>query len=320
VPASSKTAVEPPVSTSGVPALQRRRRRSSGDRRQTLAALVLVGPDVIGLTLFLGVPMVLAIAFSFFDIDGFGTYTFVGLDKYRQLVSDPQFWSSLGVSGLYTLAFVPAVFVVGLLLALMIRDAFPGLALVRTVLFTPYVISLVVVGILWKFLLSEKRGFATVLLAKLGLGQQSWLGNPSLALWSLVVVSVWVYSGYYMVLFLAGLKDIPVEYYEAARVDGAGVWWRFRSITWPLLRPTSFFVLLTSIITAVAGPQAFDLVFVTTKGGPNNSTQTIVTYIYQQAFQFSDFGYASAIASVLLVALLIVTGLLFALTRGGRFE
>jgi multiple sugar transport system permease protein len=296
------------------------RRKRRRDRSQSVTGLLMVAPDAIGLALFLGVPMVLAVVFSFFDIDGFGTYDFVGVAKYRQLFSDPQFWSSLGVSGLYAVVFVPAVFVVGLLLALLIRDAFPGLALVRTVLFTPYVISLVVIGVLWKFLLSEKRGFATTLLDRIGLGQQSWLGNPSLALWTLVAISVWVYSGYYMVLFLAGLKDIPEEYYEAARVDGANAWSRFWSITWPLLRPTSFFVLMTSLIAAVAGPQAFDLVFVTTKGGPNNSTQTIVTYIYQQAFQFSDFGYASAIATVLLVVLLLVTGLLFAVTRGGRFD
>lgn len=307
----------PPVDARPAPAPAPRTRRRHGQAR---IALLMVAPDVIGLFVFLIVPMVLAVVFSFMDIDGFGNYAWEGLSNYRQLVEDPQFWSALKVSALYALVFVPAVFVVGLALALLVRDAFPGLAVIRTILFTPYVVSLVVVGILWKFLLSEKRGFATGLLDHLGLGQQSWLGDPDLALWSLVAVSVWVYSGYYMVLFLAGLKDIPDEYYDAARVDGAGALRQFRTVTWPLLRPTSFFVLMTSLIAAVAGPQAFDLVFVTTKGGPNNSTQTIVTYIYMQAFQFGDFGYASAIASVLLVALLGVTGLLFALTRGGRFE
>jgi multiple sugar transport system permease protein len=296
------------------------RRGGLGGRRQTGVGLLMVAPDALGLLIFVVIPMILAIVFSFFAIDGFGNYSFNGLANYRRLFADPQFWSSLGVSGLFMVVFVPAVFVVGLLLALLLRDAFPGLAFVRTALFTPYVVSLVVIGIMWKFLLSEKVGFATSVLNHLGLGQQSWLGDPNLALWSLIAISVWVYSGYYMVLFLAGLADIPRDYYEAASLDGAGPWRKFRSITWPLLRPTSFFVGVTSVIAAVAGPQAFDLVFVTTKGGPNNSTQTIVTYIYMQAFQFGDFGYASALASVLVLLLLIVTGALFAVTRGGRFN
>jgi multiple sugar transport system permease protein len=123
-----------------------------------------------------------------------------------------------------------------------------------------------------------------------------------------------------MLIFLGGLQDIPKEYYEAARIDGATPVQSFWNITFPMLRPTSFFVLLVSIVAAVAGSQAFDLIYVMTKGGPANSTQVIIVYIYQQAFQYSAFGYAAAMASILVVILLVLTGILFLLTRGGRFQ
>jgi multiple sugar transport system permease protein len=126
--------------------------------------------------------------------------------------------------------------------------------------------------------------------------------------------------GFYMLIFLGGLQDIPAQYYEAARIDGATARQSFWHITLPLLRPTSFFVLLVSLVAAVAGSQAFDLVYVMTKGGPANSTQMMIIYIYQQAFQYSAFGYAAAMASILVVLLLALTGVLFLMTRGGRFD
>jgi multiple sugar transport system permease protein len=135
-----------------------------------------------------------------------------------------------------------------------------------------------------------------------------------------VFVSVWFLMGFYMLIFLGGLQDIPGQYYEAARIDGATAVQRFWNITLPLLRPTSFFVLLVSLVAAVAGSQAFDLIWVMTKGGPANSTSVMIIYIYQQAFQFSNFGYAAAMASILVVILLLLTAVLFLMTRGGRFE
>ena len=135
----------------------------------------------------------------------------------------------------------------------------------------------------------------------------------------MVVVSVWFLMGFYMLIFLGGLQDIPREYYEAAEIDGAGPVSRFWYITLPLLRPTSFFVLLVSLVAAVAGGQAFDLIYVMTKGGPANSTSVLIVYIYQQAFQFGAFGYAAAMASILVVMLLLVTVFFFMITRGGRF-
>jgi multiple sugar transport system permease protein len=289
-------------------------------RKETVAAYLFLAPDAIGLLLFVGIPMVLAFAVAMYQVDGFGGYTFVGLQNYRTMVDDPQFWASLRVTGIYVITLVPIVFVVSLGLALLVRDHFKGVGWVRSAFFMPYVISLVVVGLIWQFLLVDKRGVASRMLEPLGLGDVSFLGSPRLALGTYVVVSVWFLMGYLMLVFLAGLKDIPRELEDAANIDGAGRWQRFRYVTWPLLRPTSFFVLIHTTVGAVTGLQAFDLVFVLTKGGPANATSTVVFYIYQQAFTFNNLGYASALTTLVVLLLVIATGAMFAATKGGRFD
>ena len=250
-----------------------------------------------------------------FRSDGFGKFEFVGLNNFALMASDALLWKSLGITATYTALFVPIAFVASLGLALLVRDRFPGVGAVRAAFFLPNVISLVVVGVLWQFLLTDKTG----VVAQLGL-DISWLGDPAFALPTLVLISVWFLMGYQMLIFLAGLQDIPRELYDAATVDGSGAWGRFWHVTWPGLRPTSFFVLVTSMINAITGLQAFDLVYVMTKGGPANSTSTIVYYAYQQAFLYGRFGYAAAICGLVVAILLVLTGLLFALTRGGRFD
>jgi multiple sugar transport system permease protein len=215
---------------------------------------------------------------------------------------------------------VPGLYVVGLGLALLVRRPIPLIGLFRAMLFLPNVISLVVIALIWKFLLVDRIGVMNVLLSKIGLGGQSWLGDPDRALWTLLAVTIWFLMGFYMLIFLAGLQEIPREYYDAARIDGAGPWRSFRDITLPLLKPTSFFVLLVSLVAAVSGSQGFDLVYVMTKGGPANATNLTTYYIYQQAFLFSNFGYAAAMASVLVLMLLVLSSLLFIATKGGRFD
>ena len=151
-------------------------------------------------------------------------------------------------------------------------------------------------------------------------GAVSLLGSPAFALYTTLFVTVWFLMGFYMLIFIGGLQDIPKEYYEAAEIDGAGRVQSFWNITLPLLRPTSFFVLLISLVASVAGSQAFDLIYVMTKGGPANATSVLIFYIYQQAFQYSAFGYAGAMASIVVVILMLATAVLFVLTRGGRFN
>lgn len=297
-----------------------RRSRLSQTKREWVAAYLFLLPDVLGLLLFVGIPMVLSLSLGFFDVSGFGTYTFSGLDNYRRMFGDPLFLGSLQVTIKYVVVLVPGLYITGLGLALLVKRPAPLLGVFRAMLFLPNVISLVVVALIWKFLLVDRIGVANVLLSKIGLGGRSWLGDPDLALWALLGVTIWFLMGFYMIIFLAGLQEIPREYYDAARIDGAGAWRSFWDITLPLLKPTSFFVLLVSLVAAVAGPQGFDLVYVMTSGGPANATNLTTYYIFDQAFRYSNIGYASAMASFLVLVLLVFSGILFALTRGGRFD
>jgi multiple sugar transport system permease protein len=297
-----------------------RQRGMSRRHREWLAAALFLLPDVAGLFIFVGIPMVLALAMGFFEVNGFGDYRYIGLDNYRAMFNDDRFLRALWVTFLYVITLVPGLYVAGLLLALLVKQKLPWMPIWRGMLFLPNVISLVVIGLVWNFLLVDRIGILNRFVVRLGLDGQSWLGDPAFALWAVVGITIWFLMGYYMLIFLAGLQEIPPEYYEAARLDGAGPLRQFRDITFPLLRPTSFFVILTLTVTAVAGGQGFDLVYVLTRGGPDNSTTLVVFYIYQQAFQFGAFGYAAAIASFLVLILLIMTAILFVATKGGRFD
>jgi multiple sugar transport system permease protein len=215
---------------------------------------------------------------------------------------------------------VPALYVCGLGLALLVQQTNRFNAVMRSMFFAPHMVSLVVVALVWQFMVIDKVGVVSRITPMLGIGGLSFLGDPSFALITVVVVSVWFLMGFYMLIFLGGLQDIPAQYYEAAVMDGAGPVARFWYITLPLLKPTSFFVIMVSMVAAVAGAQAFDIIYVMTKGGPANSTAVLIVYIYQQAFSFGAFGYAAAMSSILVVALMVVTAVFFKVTRGGRFE
>ncbi|GAA4430132.1 sugar ABC transporter permease [Georgenia halophila] len=287
-------------------------------RRERRAAFWFLLPDSLGLLIFVAIPMVLAVVLGFFRVDGFGSFDFIGVDNYVRMVGDPAFWSSVRITLLYLIGVVPAIFVLGLGLALLVQQRFPFVGLVRSMLFVPYVISLVVVAMVWQFMLGDRTGVMSRLAGLLGFENVSFLGDPSLALGAVVVVTVWFQMGYYMIIFLAGLQDIPGEYYEAARIDGASAWNRFRHITLPLLRPTSFFVLITATVAVITG--GLDLVFVLTGGGPAGATTLLIFYVYEQAFLFGELGYAAAVGSVLVLVMLAWSGLMFAVTRGGRFD
>jgi multiple sugar transport system permease protein len=297
-----------------------RRPHLSRKKREWLAAYLFLLPDALGLLIFLGVPMALALSLGFFEVDGFGHYKYIGLDNYRQMYHDPLFRDSLRITATFVVVLVPGLYFSGLGLALLVHQKLPFVPIFRGMLFLPFSISLVVVALVWQFILVNRIGMFNKLLVRIGLEGQSWLGDPKYSLWTLIVIAIWFLMGYYMIIFLAGLQEIPREYYDAARIDGASWWRQFRDLTMPLLKPTSFFVLLISTVTAVAGQQGFDLVYVMTQGGPANSTNLVIFYIYQQAFQFGLYGYAAAMASFLVVVLIALTGILFAVTKGGRFD
>ncbi|MBN8953719.1 MULTISPECIES: sugar ABC transporter permease [unclassified Rhizobium] len=305
------------VTTSGANST---RKGLSARHREWIAGYLFVLPDVLGLFVFLGVPMLLSLVLSVYEVNGFGGYNFVGAKNYIRIWHDPLFWKGARVTALYAVMLVPSLYVTGLGLALLVQQTNRFNAIMRSMFFAPNMVSLVVVALVWQFMVIDKIGVVSQAMAGLGLPSISFLGDPNFALITVVLVSVWFLMGFYMLIFLGGLQDIPKEYYEAAMIDGAGPIKRFRYVTLPLLKPTSFFVLMVSMVAAVAGAQAFDIIYVMTKGGPANSTSVLIVYIYQQAFSFGAFGYAAAMSSILVVALMIVTAIFFAVTRGGRFD
>jgi multiple sugar transport system permease protein len=316
MPASTTTSL-----TSAAPATSTVPRRGLSNRqREALAGYLFLAPDFIGLVIFVGLPMLLALTMGFFDVNGFGQFTFVGLQNYAKMIADPVFWQCLKVTIVYMVVLVPALYVSGLGLALLVQRTNRFNTVMRSMFFAPQMVSLVVIGLVWQVMTVDKRGVLSRLFGFLGLTNISLLGSPQFALYTTLFVTVWFLMGFYMLIFIGGLQDIPKDYYEAAEIDGANRVQRFWHITLPLLRPTSFFVLLISLVAAVAGGQAFDLVYVMTKGGPANSTTVLIFYIYQQAFQYSQFGYAAAMASFVVLILLVATLFLFLLTRGGRFN
>lgn len=289
-------------------------------RREAIAGYLFVLPDALGLLVFIGLPMILALGISFFEVDGFGSFKFVGMANYVRMWGDPLFWSTLKTTLVFAAMLVPLLYVSGLGLALLVQRTSRFNTVMRSMFFAPQMVSLVVISLVWQLMVVDKLGVLTRLAATLGLGSISFLGNPNFALFTVTIAGVWFLMGYYMLIFLGGLQDIPKEYYEAAKIDGASSVKSFWYITLPLLRPTSFFVLLISTVAAIAGAQAFDLVYVMTRGGPANSTTLLVTYIYAQAFQYSAFGYAAAMAALLVVLMMVTTIFFFFLTRGGRFD
>ena len=269
-------------------------------------------PDLLGLLVFVVGPILYALFLSFHEWNAFSSPAFVGFDNYQRLWGDPQFWSSLRVTALYTFSYVPIVFAVSLGLAVLVSQRLPFIGMFRTLFFVPVVLSLVVSALMWKFIFDERVGFLNYLLNLVGLPSQPWLGSVELALPAIVMVSVWIHMGYYMVIFLAGIQDIPKLYYDAAKIDGASALQAFWHVTLPLLKPTSLFVIVILLINSF---QVFDQIWVMTKGGPASATEVTVIYIYRQAFEFLNLGYASASAFVLFLIILVFSLVQFRLFR-----
>jgi multiple sugar transport system permease protein len=287
-------------------AVQTRRPRWWRTRRgqQWLVGYGFLLPDVIGLAVFVGLPILGAFYLSFHDWSGIGAREFSGLENYDTLIQDKAFLHSLKITAIYTFSFVPLLYVFSLSLALLVNQGLALTGFFRSAFFAPFMVSLVVASVVWSFMLQDPAGVVNSIIGLFGISPQPWLGSTRFALVSVIVVTLWQAVGYSMIIFLAGLQDIPRVYYEAARIDGAGPWHRFRYITLPLLRPTTVFVLIISFIGAF---QLFDPIFVMTSGGPADATTTTVYYIYETAFEFLQLGYASALSVVLFAIILLVS-------------
>jgi raffinose/stachyose/melibiose transport system permease protein len=267
--------------------------------------LVMVLPGVALFAVFLLWPLVNAFSNSFFRWDGLGPKIFVGFANYTQVLTSSVTWSSLQHTAVYAVGTALAKIVLAFLIALLVSRRTRGVAFFRSVIFIPVLMSFVAVGVLWTFILDPNQGLLNGALGAVGLPDKTaWLGQPGLALGSIMSVDVWKWLGYHVILFVAGLQSVRPELYEAAKVDGAGPVSRFWNVTVPAMRT----MIGLNLIIAIAGAlNVFDLVYVMTGGGPNGSTETVMTFMYRQAFNVQQYGFASALASLLFLLVAVVT-------------
>lgn len=280
-----------------------RRSRISWD--ETRAGYLFLLPNILGFLLFSLVPVVATLAISTLNWDLIRPPIFTGVDNYVTLLTNDQIFRQVLVNTVYFVAgVVPLSIVLSLMLALAMNSGLRGISIFRAIFFIPVITSSVAVAMLWRWLYNTDYGLINTGLAAIGLPYIPWLSSTEWAMPAVIIMAVWKNLGYNMVIYLAGLQGISPSLYEAAALDGAGGWARFRDITIPMLGPTTFFILVISIINSF---QVFDLAFILTQGGPGIATNTIVMYIYNQGFQFFQMGYAAAIAWVLFIAIFIIT-------------
>lgn len=279
-------------------------RYSVADRRDWFAAFVFLLPNLVSIGLFTLIPVVAGFVLSFTNWDMLSDPQWVGLENYADMLKNRQFWNALRNTVIYTMIVIPGGLVVSMLLALALNSKIKGTAIYQAIFFLPYVSSTVAIALVWKWIYHPDYGVLNSMLRAVGLPGVDWLVDPKVALISVAIVQIWQTAGYNMVLLLAGLRAIPKDYYEAARIDGASPWTMFWAITVPLLMPTIFFVTTISIIASF---QVFNLIYVMTGGGPGNSTKVFVFLIWENGFSFFKMGYASALAYVLFVIILAIT-------------
>jgi sn-glycerol 3-phosphate transport system permease protein len=225
---------------------------------------------------------------------------FSGLDNYREMVGDPVFWQSLVNNAWFALGTIPVSIALALLMAVWVNGNLRGRAFLRLAYFTPTVLPMIAVANIWLFFYTPQYGLLEQLTGLFGLPSQNWLGSRSTALACLIVVTIWKEAGFFMIFYLAALQSIPPALYEAAALEGASRWTVFRRITFPLMMPTTLFVLVNAVINSF---RLVDHIVVMTRGGPDNTTSLLLYYVYEVAFKFWDSGYASALTMVLLVLL-----------------
>lgn len=295
------TTTELPAPATAPPPPGRRpgRARGSLGRRQARAAWAFMLPSLVVLAVFVVYPMTQALYLSFTEYNVLQPARWVGLENYQRLVSDPAFHNALVNTLYYAAVTTPVSVALALGLAILLNRRLPLRGFLRTSVFLPVVLSLAIVAIAWNFLLDPNIGLLSYWLGKVGIAsEQGWLRDPSLAMPAVMLVGIWKNVGFYMVMYLAGLQSIPRELHEAAAIDGAGAWRRFRRITWPLLANQT---MLITILAAIATLQAFDQIYVMTRGGPFFKTETVVMMIYRVGFKEFEFGYASAVSWVLVL-------------------
>jgi len=287
------------------PATRKGRGPLAGEGRWALAFLA---PTLIGLALLSAGPILATLAISLTKWDLLTPPTFVGLDNFGALISDDRFLKALRNTFFYTAVSVPVGLAIALGLALALNQAVRGIALVRTAYFLPVVTSTIAIALVWQWIYNADSGLLNQVLGVVGIPPQKWLTNPTLAMPSIIAMSIWQGLGVNIIIFLAALQGIPSELLDAASVDGAGRWARFRHVTLPLLTPAIFF---TGVLALIAGFQVFDQIFVLIKPRPTDATITVVYFIYENGFKFFKMGYASAASWVLFLIVALFTAIYF---------
>ena len=290
---------------------QKKKKGLKNSTKETLAAFGFLAPNLTGFLIFTSLPVFASFMLSFLNWDLFTPPQFAGLDNFIQLFKDPYFWKYCW-NTTYLMAAIPLSMAGSLMLAIALNQKLKGIVFFRTVYFLPTICSGVAIFMLWRLLYNADFGFFNVVIAKIGelfhlpLRGPNWLTDEAWAKPALILMGVWqTVGGYNMILYLAALQGVPRDLYEAASIDGANSWQKFWNVTWPQLSPTTFFIATMSII---GGFQAgFDPAFIMTGGGPNGSTTTIIYYLFNNAFEWHQMGYAAAIAWVLFLIIFIFT-------------
>jgi multiple sugar transport system permease protein len=282
-------------------------------RNRALVGWAFILPNFVGFAALTLVPVVIALALSFLTWNSYDTPTWAGLDNFRRMVGSDTFWTALLNTAYYAAGHIPLTLALSLGFAVLLNRKLRGVNFFRTALFIPYVTSLVAAAVVWNMLFSPEVGPVNQALRALGIADPpGWTTSTTWAMPAIILTSVWRDLGYYMVIYLAGLQTIPVELHEAAGIDGATSWQRFRHVTLPGLRPTTFFVL---IMLTVSSFKVFDLVQVMTDGGPGRSTLVLSQLIFREGITEGRFGYSSAISMVLFAVVLTVTLIQFRLQK-----
>ncbi len=289
-------------------------------------AYLFILPTYSIITVFIILPIFFAFLISFTKWNLLGSMQYVGLSNYQKLLHSEEFWKAIVNTIYYTFVTVPCALIIALILAMLLNTKIKGLVFYRAAYFMPVMTSVVASAFIWQWIfqsqngilnhffgffgmkplswLNEPKGIFTIIFNSIGIRIPKWLGGPSVTLVAISIMSIWKNTGYYMIIFLAGLQNIPKTFYEAAEIDGAGLTKKFFSITLPILSPTTYFVLIMSVIVSF---QVFEQVAVTTQGGPLNASLVLVYFIYQKAFKFLEIGYASSAAYILFAIVLVLT-------------
>ena len=279
-------------------------------QQRTLQKYLWVGfflfPSLAGLLVFMIIPMLASLVLTFYEWDPLipTHFTFLGLENYRALIKDADFWAALRHTLFFIGGYIPLVMATGLGVALLMNQKLIGRTFFRGAFFMPVISAWVAVALMWTWIFNPKFGIVNYLLGLIGITGPAWLYDPNWAMPAIILTSVWKDTGFIMVLFLAGLQNIPQEYYEAAALDGANFWGKFRHITLPLLSPIVFFTLIISLINSF---QVFDQVWIMTQGGPAGSTSVLVEQIVNNSFRYGRMGYAATLSWVLFLLVFAVT-------------